>query len=629
MLRNSNFIIHLFIIGLLLQLGFVTGCMSPNEPVFEAPALDRLEDLSAVPQIHETEAERDERMQWFRDAKFGMFVHWGPCSVGQKEIGWGREANRPWDINRHGPRTADPVYDNYYQQFNPVKYDADAWARFAKESGMKYMVLITKHHDGFSMFDTKLTDYSIMSSAYGRDVVKPFVEACHRHGLKAGLYYSTRDWYHPDYLVGDNQKYDAWYRGQIEELLTNYGEIDIMWFDHVGGRDWGKWRFDKLFSKMYQLQPDLLVNNRAAKFCGPTTPEDRGPATPEIELMTLGDYYTPEGRIGSMDIERDWESCIHVGQGWSYRGEEGFKGPEECIKMLVSCTTGGGNLLLNFGPRPDGTFTEGESAVARAAGEWLGKYGEAIYGTRGGPYRNARWGGSCHKGNKLYLHVYDWPAETLEFDPLPIKVLAARTLDGHPVEIHQDANGLDVQVATAHRADPVTVIELTIEQSIEPGTLYGGTRKEEVDLSQAGVMISANATVTTSSTCVHDFPEDYQSLLTGERPARDYAFHTAAEKNPWATVDLGSVKTVKAIVIENRPNEHRSDGLIMSVSEDGQMWTQVWQAEELQPEWTVALTHFHAGIDVPGREARYLKFETRNKKGRSLLLNRVTVYGDL
>ena len=627
--RNSNYILYLFIIGLLLQLGFVTGCMSPNEPVFEAPAPDRFEDLSAVPQIHETEAERDERMQWFRDAKFGMFVHWGPCSVGQKEIGWGREANRPWDINRHGPRTADPVYDNYYQQFNPVKYDADAWARFAKESGMKYMVLITKHHDGFSMFDTKLTDYSIMSSAYGRDVVKPFVEACHRHGLKAGLYYSTRDWYHPDYLVGDNQKYDAWYRGQIEELLTNYGDIDIMWFDHVGGRDWGKWRFDKLFSKMYQLQPDLLVNNRAAKFCGPTTPEDRGPATPEIELMTLGDYYTPEGRIGSMDIERDWESCIHVGQGWSYRGEEGFKGPEECIKMLVSCTTGGGNLLLNFGPRPDGTFTAGESAVARAAGAWLGKYGEAIYGTRGGPYRNARWGGSCHKGNKLYLHVYDWPAETLEFDPLPINVLAARTLDGHPVEIYQDANGLDVRVATAHRADPVTVIELTIEQSIEPGTLYGGTRKEEVDLSQAGVMISAAATVTTSSTCVHDFPEDYQSLLTGERPARDYAFHTAAEKNLWATVDLGSVKTVKAIVIENRPNEHRSDGLIMSVSEDGEMWAQVWQAEELQPEWTVALTHFHAGIDVPGREARYLKFETRNKKGRSLLLNRVTVYGDL
>jgi len=620
---------YVLVAGMLLSLLFVTGCMSTNESGREAQSQDAIADLSAVPQIHETEAERDERMQWFRDAKFGMFVHWGPCSVGQKEIGWGREANRPWDINRHGPRTSDLEYDDYYKQFNPVKYDPDAWARVAKESGMKYMVLITKHHDGFSMFDSKLTDYSIMSSPYARDVVKPFVEACHRHGLKAGLYYSTRDWYHSDYLVGDNKKYDAWYRGQIEELLTNYGDIDIMWFDHVGGRDWGKWRFDQLFSMMYDLQPDMLVNNRAAKFCGPKTPEDRGPATPAIKQMTLGDYYTPEGRIGSMDIEQDWESCIHVGEGWSYRGENGFKGPEECIKMLVSCTTGGGNLLLNFGPRPDGTFTDGESAVARATGEWLGKYGDAIYGTRGGPYKNGRWGGSCHKGNKIFLHAYDRSEETLEFDPLPFKVTAARTLDDHPVQFKQDAEGLDVTVLQAHRGDPVTVIELTIEQSIEPGTLYGGIRKEVIDLSQFGPVISLDATVKTSSTCVHDFTKDHQSLLTGERPERDYAFHTAAEKNPWVTVDLGSVKDVQAVVIKNRPNEQRSDGLILSVSEDAQTWSEVWQAEEFEQEWTVALTHFHSGIDVPGRKARYLKFETRNKRGRSLLLHQVAAYGAL
>lgn len=619
---------NILMAGMLLQLLFVSGCMSSNEPDMASTSLDQSADLSAVPQIHETEAERAERMQWFRDAKFGMFIHWGPCSVGQKEIGWGREANRPWDINQHGPRTSDPEYDNYYQQFNPEQYDPDAWARVAKESGMKYMVLITKHHDGFSMFDTKLTDYSIMSSAYGRDVVKPFVAACHRHGLKAGLYYSTRDWYHPDYLVGDNQKYDAWYRGQIEELLTNYGEIDMMWFDHVGGQDWSKWRFDKLFSMMYRLQPNLLVNNRAAKFCGPTTPQDRGPATPEIQTMTAGDFYTPEGRIGSMDIDLDWESCIHVGQGWSYRGEDGFKGPEECIKMLVSCTTGGGNLLLNFGPRPDGTFTDGESAVARATGEWLGKYGDAIYGTRGGPYKNGKWGGSCHKGNKIFLHVYDWAGETLEFDSLPFKVLAARTLDDLPVQIKQDAEGLDVTVAESHRADPVTVIELTIEQSIEPGILYGGIRKEAIDLSQFGPVINEGATVKVSSTCVHDFPEDHQSLLTGELSARDYAFHTAAEKNPWVTVDLGSVKDVQAVVIENRPNEQRADGLILSVSDDGETWTEVWQAEEFELEWTAVLTHFHAGIDVPGHKARYLKLETRGDRSRSLLLRRVTVYGE-
>ena len=359
-------------------------------------------DLRAVPQIHETKAQHDARMQWFRDAKFGMFIHWGPCSVGQKEIGWGRNAHRPWDINGpQTPRTSDPVYDNYYKQFNPVKYDADAWVSFAKESGMKYMVLIAKHHDGFSQFDSRLTDYTIMATPYGKDIVKQFVEACHKHGMKAGIYYSTRDWYNPDYLVGDNAKYDAWYRGQVQELLSNYGKVDMMWFDHVGGRDWGKWHFDQLFAMMYQFQPGLIVNDRAARFCGPRTPEDRGPASREIQTMTQGDFSTPEGHIGSMNLDLDWESCIHVGKGWSYHGEDGFKGPEDCIKMLVSCTTGGGNLLLNFGPRPDGTFAEGEAKVARALGGVVEEVrrGDIWHARR--PHRQRRLGRQLPQGKQV------------------------------------------------------------------------------------------------------------------------------------------------------------------------------------------------------------------------------------
>jgi alpha-L-fucosidase len=451
-------------------------------------------DLSHVPQLHETTEQRDERMQWFRDAKFGMFIHWGPSSVGAREIGWGREANKPWDIRGvQTPRTDDPVYDNYYKEFNPTKYDAREWVRFAKESGMKYMVLIAKHHDGFSQFDSKLTDYKITASPYGRDIVKQFADACHEQGMKLGLYYSTRDWYHPDYLIGDNRKYDEWYRGQVKELLTHYGSVDIMWFDHVGGKDWGKWKFDELFSMMYQLHPKLIVNDRAAKFCGPTTPEDRGPATPEIAKMTQGDYYTPEGKIGAMDIAKDWESCIHVGQGWSYRGEDGFKGPEECIKMLVSCTTGGGNLLLNFGPRPDGTFAEGEAKVARAMGEWLKTYGDAIYGTRGGPFANGPWGGSCHKGDKLYLHVYEWPDAGLAFDALPRKVLSARTLTGAPATFTQSADELVVEVAGKDRVTPVTVIELTLEKPLEVGRILGVARLPKSISHELGAIRGENA----------------------------------------------------------------------------------------------------------------------------------------
>jgi len=193
------------------------------------------------------------------------------------------------------------------------------------------------------------------------------------------------------------------------------------------------------------------------------------------------DFYPPGGRIGAMDIAKDWESCIHVGQGWSYHGEDGFKGPEDCIKMLVSCTTGGGNLLLNFGPRPDGTFADGEAKVARAMGAWLAKYGDAVYGTRGGPYRNGSWGGSCHKSNKLFLHIYQFPAGGLGFDPLPCKVGSARTLTGAPVRFTQNDQELVIHVAKADQDSPVTVVELTLDQPLEVGRIIGGVREAADD----------------------------------------------------------------------------------------------------------------------------------------------------
>lgn len=440
-------------------------------------------DLSAVPQIHESNEQRDERMQWFRDAKFGLFIHWGPCSITGTEISWGRDAERTMDI-RNGAKPSEQVekyghdffipgdlYDSLYTYFNPVKFDADAWVKTAQDAGMQYIVFTAKHHDGFSNYHTKLSDYSIVNAPFKRDIVKELTEACHKVGMKVGLYYSTRDWFHPDYLVGDNVKYDTFYRGQIEELLTNYGEVDVIWFDHVGGKDWSKWKFDELFAMMYQRNPRLIINNRAAKFCGPKTPEDKGPATPAIKKMTDGDFYTPEGKIGKMDLIRDWESCIHVGKGWSYRGEEGFKSEEECIKMLVSCTTGGGNLLLNFGPRFDGTFTDAETNVAKAMGQWLKTYGEAVYGTRGGPYKNGAWGGSCHKGKKLYLHVFEWPADGLKLGALPANVLSARILNGGAASVSQTSQELVVEVAPEDRIAPVTVVELTLDRIIAPGTV--------------------------------------------------------------------------------------------------------------------------------------------------------------
>lgn len=586
-----------------------------------------MSDLSHIPQLHETPEQHAARMQWFRDAKFGMFIHWGPCSLGAREIGWGREASRPWDINSHGPRNDDEEYDNYYKRFNPVKFDADAWAKLASDSGMRYMVLVTKHHDGFSMFDTKLSDYDIMATPYGRDIVEQFVAACHKHGLKAGLYYSTRDWYHPDYLVGDNAAYDAWYRGQIEELLTNYGQVDVMWFDHVGGRNWGLWQFDELFSMMYRLQPNLLVNNRAARFCGPPSPQDQEP-TEETLKLTAGDYDTPEGRIGSINLDRDWESCIHIGQGWSYRGEDGFKTPENCIRMLVSCVTGGGNLLLNMGPRPDGTLADGEVAAAKALGAWMKKNSEAVYGTRGGPYHNGNWGGSCHKGNTLYLHILRWLDGDLELQPLPQTVLAAQTMSGEAIEFEQSDEGLRLSVPEALRDDIVTVLALTLDAPIEEGTLFPRPPQVPGDLSEYGRIVSEHATLTMSNASQHDVPADHPRLFAGAYSPNRYAFCAGPETNPWVRIDLGARFTVNAVVIENRENERSTDGLILSVSTDGETWDHAWQADDWEQTWFAKITRFHAGIEAMGRPVRYLRLETNHDQPSLLLLQRLTVYGE-
>ncbi len=596
---------------------------------FGQASKDEIVDLSQVPQIHETPEQRDERMKWFRDAKFGLFIHWGPSSVGADEIGWGRRAARPWDIgkpNNDRQRTEDPVYDNYYKEFNPVKYDADAWVSFAKESGMKYIVFVAKHHDGFSMFDSKVTDYDMMSTPYGRDLLKPLAEACHKQGLKLGIYYSTRDWYHPDYLQGDNAKYDEWYRTQIEELLTNYGPISTMWFDSVGGNDWSKWRFDKLFASMYRLQAGLLINNRV-KFIGAKTPEDRKPASPEIEKMTKGDFGTPEGVIGAFTIDKDWESCMRNGRGWSYRGEDGFRQPDDAIRMLVSSVTGGGNLLLDFGPRPDGTFTDGDMQVGRATGVWLKKYGEAIYGTRGGPYRNGSWGGSCHKGGKLFLHLFANRKGAWTFDPLPSKVLSARILNGETVSFSQSDKNLTIQVKKGQYDAPVTVVELTLDQPLKAGMTAGGIHGE--DLSEHGQILSENATLEISSKSRHD-QNAHERLFKGAKPKHGKAFETEPEKNPWAKVDLGAVKNVKAVVIENQPLDRRTAGLILSVSTDGEKWEEVWQAEDWDLSWTIPLTTLETGAEVPGRKARYFKMETKGDTTarRPLVLQRFTAYGE-
>jgi alpha-L-fucosidase len=422
-----------------------------------------------VPQVTETPQQRAARMRWWRDAKFGMFLHWGPVSLSGKELSWGRNAHRPWDINGvQTPRTEDPVYDNLYKQFNPVKFNAEQWVQIARDAGMKYMVIICKHHDGFSMFDSKLTQYDIMATPYGKDIIKQFSEACHKAGMRLGLYYSTRDWYHPDYLVGDNAKYDKWYRGQVEELLSNYGNVDVMWFDHVGGQDWGKWDFEQLFSMMYRFQPRLIVNNRSARFCGPGLPSDRGPSTPFIKRMTDGDFGTPEQSVGHMDLQHDWESCMTlVGGQWSYQPSGRMYTLDETLGILISCVTGGGNLLLNIGPTPTGEIEPRQVELLKQVGDWIKPRATAIYNTRGGPYANGQWGGSTHRGNTVFVFARDWKGGTLHLPPLPQKIKAVRKVaDGKAVTFQQTEKEVEFTLPKVDRDPNFTVFALTLDAPV-------------------------------------------------------------------------------------------------------------------------------------------------------------------
>jgi alpha-L-fucosidase len=413
-----------------------------------------------------TEYQNNSKLQWFRDAKFGLFMHWGPSSVKGTEISWSRQ-NHPFDHPGPGPFVPDEEYDNLYKSFNPVKFDADEWMKLAKQAGFKYIVFTTKHHDGFSNWHTKLRDYNIANTPFKRDICKELSDAAHKYGLRLGWYYSTRDWSHPDYLVGDNKKYNDFYEGQLRELLTNYGKVDIVWFDHVAG-NWGDYTFQQMFDMMYSLQgKNLLVNNRAARFIRAT--KDSASSS-ELQSLVNGDYDTPEQQIGKFQTLWTWESCMTMtkckdGGGWSYRPDGKTISYKEVVQNLVQTVTGDGNLLLNVGPLQTGEFPADQVAILKKMGKWLIENGESIYGTRGGPNANGDWGGMTFKGNKIYVHILNWPKDgsPLVLAAIDKKIVRSKGLNVKNPTVNQSKQGVEIDLPLKNRNEIDSIIVLEID----------------------------------------------------------------------------------------------------------------------------------------------------------------------
>jgi len=365
-----------------------------------------------------------EALQQWREARFGMFVCWGPVSLTGKEIGWSRGApvwgRRPGVRGAKGPTPAE-VYDNLYKKWKPDKFDARQWVQIAKDAGQKYMIFLVKHHDGFPLYDTKLTDFKITGpeSAWKVDVMKEIADACHEADLKLIIYYSQPDWHHADYLTENHDRYVKYLHGQIRELLTDYGRIDGLWFDNlrsVGPEAAKLWDAEKLFKMARTIQPHLVINNR----CG-----------------LPGDFDTPEQRLGGFQLDRPWETCMTLGTQWSWKPDDKVKSLKQCIDALVTCAIRDGNLALNTNPMPDGRIEPRQAARFREIGRWMKAYGQSIYGTRGGPFRSTGWGGTTHKDKTVYVHVLKWPEGGVMLPAVEAKIVSHRVLTGGTATVEQ------------------------------------------------------------------------------------------------------------------------------------------------------------------------------------------------
>jgi alpha-L-fucosidase len=402
------------------------------------------------------EARQDRRLDWWRDAKFGLFIHWGLYAIpagrwkGEAVAGIGE-----WIMLRSRIPVAE--YEQLAGQFNPTRFDAAAWVDLARRAGQRYLTITAKHHDGFCMYDSKLTEYDIVDATpWGRDPIKELAAECQRQGIRLCFYYSqTQDWHHPD---GDGNDWDydesakdfdgyveRYVKPQVTELLTNYGPIGMIWFDTP--KRISEQQSRELVELVHRLQPDCLVNGRVGNHIG--------------DYASTRDNVIPTDRL----VEMDWEVPATINDTWGYKVDDhNWKPAEELIRKLVDVASKGGNYLLNVGPTAEGLIPEPSGERLLAVGRWLEANGEAVYGTRPGPLHGLGWGRTTARDGKTYLHVFDWPAGgELRLAGLGASVGRASLLSAPGQALPLERTGDDLVVrgpaSAPDAADTVVVLE--------------------------------------------------------------------------------------------------------------------------------------------------------------------------
>ena len=415
--------------------GLTTGCQPKEQPKPAGEAAPPPESPAVI-------ADRQRRMEWWHAAKFGMFIHWGLYSV---------YGHHEWAMAEEGIPVEE--YEQLAKQFKPKPNAARAWAKLAKQAGQKYMVMTTKHCEGFCNFDTKLTNYCAPKQGPGRDLVAEYVEAARAEGLRVGFYYCVMDWHHPDGArcatdEAARQRFVEYTHGQIRELMTNYGKVDVMWYDDIWPLDKKALESEKMNEMVFKLQPDIIVNNRN-----------------ELE----GDFSTPEQEIRAAKTGRAWESCMTMNDSWGYqRADDNWKSSKTLVRNLVECAQGGGNYLLNIGPKGDGSIPPESVQRLTEVGKWMDKHGPTIYETERSQVNDSVLAGFTRKGNTLYVQVYNWPGSTVAVGGIKTKVNSAKLfLTGQKVEVKQE--GVRVQfTGLPEKAPEEPITSLAVECEGEP-----------------------------------------------------------------------------------------------------------------------------------------------------------------
>jgi alpha-L-fucosidase len=519
------------------------------------------------------QAATDRAINDWRDKRFGMFVHWGPVSLAGTEISWSRGKEVPIE-----------EYDQLYKRFNPTAFDADRWVQLAKDTGMKYLVITSKHHDGFCLWPSKYTDYHIGNTPFKRDVLKELRAACDKQGVQFCTYFSVVDWHDPDYSLGSpggstakpNPNIERFFdldRNEIRELITNYGPLGVMWFDGDWEEPWTEKLGNRLYVELKELQPSLLINNRVAKSRPGVA------AAGDKRQPNSGDFDTPEQRIGSFDRDFPWETCMTICQNWSWKPNDDMKSLKQCLRALLQTAGGDGNFLLNVGPMPDGSIEPRQVARLNEIGEWLKKYGDGVYGTRGGPFKPGPWGAATCKGNRIILYIMTWPVQGRLYLPaIEMPIVQVKTLSRGNALVQQDKSGILIDMPKEDRDDIATVIELTLAGKafdIEPA---------QVNYRSGSL---AHDKPTTASNVFNNQPEYSARCATDDDDSSRWATDFG-QQAAWLEVDLGKPTTIGRVYIDEPAEYQRIQSFELQYFDD-KNWHVFHHGTTVGPELSIAI----------------------------------------